>query len=142
MLQRILAAVDDSPRAPHVIEAALERARWTHAQLRVFHAIAIPPEFPPAAHTGGDPLPAHMRKIAEERLNGLLEGVTDVDWELQIQEAHGAARSILAAAAAYRPDLIVIGSHGYDALDRLLGTTAAKVVNLSNIDVLVVHRKG
>jgi nucleotide-binding universal stress UspA family protein len=36
-------------------------------------------------------------------------------------------------------DLIVIGSHGYDALDRLLGTTAAKVVNHADRSVLVVR---
>jgi nucleotide-binding universal stress UspA family protein len=37
-------------------------------------------------------------------------------------------------------DLIVIGSHGYDALDRVLGTTAAKVVNHAKCSVLVVRR--
>jgi nucleotide-binding universal stress UspA family protein len=35
----------------------------------------------------------------------------------------------------------VIGSHGYDLVDRLLGTTAATVVNSATRDVLVVHRR-
>jgi universal stress protein F len=35
--------------------------------------------------------------------------------------------------------LIVIGSHGYSGLDRLLGTTAARVVNHADRSVLVVR---
>ena len=38
-----------------------------------------------------------------------------------------------------KADLIVLGSHGYHGLDRLLGTTAGKVVNLARRNVLVVH---
>ena len=142
MPHRILAAVDDSPRAPHVLAAALEQARQTSSALRVLHVIAIPPEFPAAGHTAtGDPLPAYMHKLAEERLRKLLQGVHDVSWEILIEESHRASQEILDQAAKYQADLIVIGSHGYDAIDRLLGTTAAKVVNLSPIDVLVVHRQ-
>jgi len=142
MALRILAAIDDSPRAPQVLEAALEQARLTNAALRVLHVIAIPPEFPPAGHTvGGDPLPAYMLKIAGERLRKLLQDVHDVTWEMVLQESHKPSQAILEQAVKYEADLIVIGSHGYDAIDRLLGTTAAKVVNLSPIDVLVVHRQ-
>ena len=47
--------------------------------------------------------------------------------------------SICAEATSLGVDLIVIGSHGYGALDRLLGTTAAKVVNHADRSVLVVR---
>ncbi len=141
MFHRILAAVDDSARAPAVVEAALEIARFSRAELRVLRVITIPPEFPPAAHVAtGDPLPAYMHKVAEEHLHALLRGVTDVHWESAIDESHAAALAILEHANRYDADLIVIGSHGYGAIERLLGTTAAKVVNLSTTDVLVVHR--
>ena len=40
---------------------------------------------------------------------------------------------------ARRYDLIVIGSHGYSGIDRLIGTTAAKVVNHAKQSVLVVR---
>ena len=36
-------------------------------------------------------------------------------------------------------DLIVIGSHGHSRLARMLGTTAAKVVNNADRNVLVVR---
>lgn len=42
-------------------------------------------------------------------------------------------------ATKHAIDLIVIGSHGYDRLDRLLGTTAAKIVNRAPCSVTVVR---
>ena len=36
-------------------------------------------------------------------------------------------------------DLVVIGTHGYDRIDRVLGTTAAKVVNRAPCSVMVVR---
>lgn len=47
-------------------------------------------------------------------------------------------QGVCEAAHATRADLIVIGSHGYGGLDRVLGTTAAKVVNHAEGSVLVV----
>ncbi len=38
-------------------------------------------------------------------------------------------------------DLIVLGSHGYGGIDRLLGTTAAHVANRAERNVLVVHER-
>jgi nucleotide-binding universal stress UspA family protein len=49
-------------------------------------------------------------------------------------------QAICDAARDENVDLIVIGSHGYSAVDRLLGTTAAKVVNHADRSVLVVRR--
>ncbi len=47
--------------------------------------------------------------------------------------------SIERAAMEEDVDLIVVGSHGYSGLDRVLGTTAAKVVNHADRSVLVVR---
>ena len=47
-------------------------------------------------------------------------------------------QGICEAARRVGADLIVIGSHGYGGLDRLLGTTAAKVVNHARVSVMVV----
>jgi universal stress protein F len=46
---------------------------------------------------------------------------------------------ICRAAREQAADLIVIGSHGYGGLDRLVGTTAGKVVNHADRNVLVVR---
>lgn len=49
------------------------------------------------------------------------------------------SEGILAAASAIDADLIVLGNHGYSGWDRVLGTTASKVVNGSHRNVLVVY---
>jgi len=41
-------------------------------------------------------------------------------------------RAVVEAAVRERADLIVIGSHGYGGIDRLLDTTAAKIVDHAN----------
>lgn len=52
-----------------------------------------------------------------------------------------AASAIIADADRRRPDLIVVGSHGYSALDRaLLGSVSAEVVDHSPVPVLVARR--
>ncbi len=47
--------------------------------------------------------------------------------------------AICRAGKEHDVDLIVVGSHGYDAIDHVLGTTAAKVVNHADRSVLVVR---
>jgi nucleotide-binding universal stress UspA family protein len=47
--------------------------------------------------------------------------------------------SIERAAADEDVDMIVVGSHGYHGLDKVLGTTAARVVNHADRSVLVVR---
>jgi universal stress protein F len=142
MIRRILVAVDDSPRAPDVVSAALDIARAAHASIRLYNAVTIPPEFPPAAAThGGDPLPVHMRAEATRRLQELSAAARDVPCEIVIENASRAWRAILDAADSYDADLIVLGSHGYDFVDHIIGTNAAKVTNMSHRDVLVVHRR-
>jgi nucleotide-binding universal stress UspA family protein len=47
--------------------------------------------------------------------------------------------AICRAARFYDADVVVIGSHGHEALDRVLGTTAAKVVNHADRSVFIVR---
>lgn len=112
-MKRILVGLDASPRARDVLDAAIDLARRTGAKLRLFRSVGLPPE-----------LPASL-------------------WSLppaQVTETFlAAASSPSRAAREHDVDLIVIGSHGYGILDRLIGTTAAKVVNHADRSVLVVR---
>ena len=47
--------------------------------------------------------------------------------------------AICRKATELQASMIVIGSHGYSGLDRLLGTTAGKVVNHADCSVMVVR---
>jgi nucleotide-binding universal stress UspA family protein len=48
-------------------------------------------------------------------------------------------RAVCDTAKADAVDLVVIGSHSYGGLDRLLGTTAAKIVDHAPCSVYVVR---
>lgn len=142
MIKRILVALDASPRAPNVLFAVGELARRFDADVHALRAIFVPPEFPPSAHVGhGDDLPAKMVAEAEEDLRQLVSFAKDLRIMTPIVRNGQPWRVILEVADEIDADLIAVGSHGYHGLDRLLGTTAAKVVNLSKRDVFVVHAR-
>lgn len=142
MIREILVALDSSPRAPGVFGAAVEIGAPFHARVHPFRAVSIPPEFPAAAFGSvSDPLPARVKKLALGELARLVEGTTAVDVAPPIVRIGDPARLILEVCDELGVDLVVLGTHGYRGLDRLLGTTAAYVANLAKCSVLVVHER-
>jgi nucleotide-binding universal stress UspA family protein len=140
MIRKILVALDASERAPRVVAAASEIAERFDARMLLFRAVDLPPEFPPAAHVeGGDPLPAYLQECARKELRALAAGNPRADLEHPEVVFEQPWRAIVAAADRLDVDLVVIGSHGYHGLDRLLGTTAGKVANHAHRNVLIVH---
>lgn len=140
-LQSVLAALDGSSRARGVFGAAVALARQFDAKLYVFRALVIPPEFPAAAaNSRGDRLPQLMMDKAIEELLEITAAEPSYPVEPVIEPGSQPWRAILAVANRLAVDLVVLGSHGYGGLDRMLGTTAGKVVNNANRNVLIVHR--
>ncbi len=138
-MKTILVAVDDSPRAAAVIKTGIDLAQRTGAKIRLLRAVGLPPELPTNAwalptQVVDDALLRAKRELAELAQNvppELLVGATaqvGIPWD-----------AICSFAKEHEVDLIVIGSHGYRLLDRLIGTTAAKVVNHADRSVLVVR---
>jgi universal stress protein F len=141
MITKILVALDGSPRASLVFDTAVDLATRYGAALIPFRAIAIPPEFPPAAHVDGvDALPAYLRKQALAAFTELSARAPAMKLEPPVlSEKEPAWRAIVDAAKEHNVDLIVLGSHGYLGFDHVLGTTAGKVANLAKRSVYVVH---
>jgi nucleotide-binding universal stress UspA family protein len=139
-MKKILVALDGSPRQEGVLRAACELARRTDAKLVLFRAVTMPRELPPETYLIAEPdlitvlerrATVDLEAIAKGVPAGLLDGLrvaVGSPWD-----------SICRMAKEADTDLIVIGSHGYDTLDRLLGTTAGKVVNHADRAVLVVR---
>ncbi len=139
-MKRILVALDSSPRAPEVLAAAARLARLGDAKLVLFRAINVPPDVPrqllektqteiedvlrQTAHADLDRLASSVDPSLVERITTEIA----VPWDGIVREGRKADA-----------DMIVIGSHGYSGLDRLLGTTAAKVVNHADRNVLIVR---
>jgi nucleotide-binding universal stress UspA family protein len=141
MIGSILVALDSTPIAPRVLRVATAIAERFDASLHLFHAISVPPEFPPAAAFAShdDPLPAHLVREAAKEIAALAAGNARANARPPIIEAGDPWRAILAAADRLDVDLIVMGSHLYHWPDRLLGTTAGNVVNRGRRNVFVVH---
>jgi nucleotide-binding universal stress UspA family protein len=139
-VKRILVALDGSPRMPKVLEAATRLAELTGAKLVLYRAITVSPDLPREALVETDlrlediliaNARTDLQRIARELRPELLEQVVTAfatPWD-----------GICRAARERDVDLIVIGSHGYSGIDRVLGTVAAKVVNHADRNVLVVR---
>jgi nucleotide-binding universal stress UspA family protein len=139
-IRKILVALDGSERAPFVLRAALELAETAHAKLVLFRAVGLPIDLSPGLFMiAPDDAQSLLEKEAKQALAHLAK---PVPLEL-LDGIHVAVGqpwdAICAAARREGADLVVIGAHGYHFIDRILGTTAARVVNHSDRPVLVVR---
>jgi len=140
-MKRILVGLDGSPRATDVLAAAIAMARSRGARLVLLRAVGLPAEVPQDFwKTTEEPLLDVLKKHAEQYLREELANVPN-EVASGIEVGVGAPWQVVCDAARRdQVDLVVIGSHGYSGLDRLLGTTAAKVVNHVTCSVLVVRQ--
>jgi nucleotide-binding universal stress UspA family protein len=139
-MKRILVGLDGSPRAPSVLATSTAIARAEGASLVLLRSVGLPPDVPQDFwKTTDKPLLEVLRDHAKRYLEecvakvpadvfGGVEVAIGVPWQAICETAH-----------SLEAELIVIGSHGYSGFDRLLGTTAAKVVNHAHCSVLVVR---
>lgn len=139
-MKKIVVGLDGSPRERGVLEAAIGLARKTGAKLVLMRGVGVPQELPTEAlAVTPAEVPAMLQRSAQAALDAL---VTQVPSELRggCRTSVGTPwQSITSVATQEDADLIVIGSHGYGGIDRVLGTTAAKVVNHADRSVLVVR---
>jgi nucleotide-binding universal stress UspA family protein len=139
-MNTILVAIDGSQRAPGVLARSIAVARTQTTRLVLMRSVGI----------AGD-LPQDLWKESEEPLLNVLRARADeylAKCESSVPlEMRGGTRVVIGSpwqaicdtAERLGVDLVVIGSHGYSGIDRLLGTTAGKVVNHAPCSVLVVR---
>ena len=139
-MKRILVGLDGSTRASVVLDTAVGLARMSGAKIVLFRGVGLPAEVP---HDLWKLPQGSLIEVMEDQAKTYLaECAKRVPAELleRTQVAIGSPwQSICDTARSENVDLSVIGSHGYGALDRVLGTTAAKVVNHADRSVLVVR---
>jgi len=141
-MRKILVCLDSSPRAALVLQAAVGLAQRFGAQLILLNSVGLPIDFPSDA-LGLSPsvLPGIMedaaRRDMEARAGALPPGLVQ-----KIDVQIGTPWQVVCSEATKENvDLIVIGSHGYSGLDRVIGTTAGRIVNHADRPVLVVRAK-
>ena len=139
-IRSILAATDLGESSDEVLRAAAALAGVARASLHVIHAFDLElgayPELdgPPTFHGR---IARAEETLAAQLARTLPEGVETASREVAIYVAH---RAIMDRAAAVRADVIVLGPHrGRAAADRLLGTTADRVIRSAACPCLVVR---
>ena len=141
-MKRILVCLDASPRAPFVLQTATELASKTGAKLVLLRSVGIPAEidqefYVHAAQSMTDMLVDKAKKELDALSKGTPAGMIE-GYDVHIGTPWD---TICREAKARDCDLVILGSHGYSGLDRVLGTTAAKVVNHCERSVLVARSK-
>jgi universal stress protein F len=139
-MKRILVGLDGSARAPAVLDVAVKLAKNQGARVVLMRGVGLPPDVPQDFwRTTEEPLLEVLKRRAKEYLDGCVAKVPQ-DCLGGIEIAVGVPwQAICEMARAVEADVVVIGSHGYSGFDRLLGTTAAKVVNHAPCTVVVVR---
>jgi nucleotide-binding universal stress UspA family protein len=139
-MKRILVCLDTSPRATNVLARAIELAKLTGAKLTLFRSVGLPPDLP------HDVIGTSPNELAQRLLADARRDIERIANEVPVDHRGGAYvhvgvawDAICNAARELDCDLVVIGSHGYGGFDRLLGTTAARVVNHADRSVLVIR---
>jgi nucleotide-binding universal stress UspA family protein len=138
MFKTILHANDGSEHAFHALELALQMAKENHADL---HMICVEEV---------DYIPEFIEEVREEtgaaarRFHAVVQRAramaekNEIPLKTHVKAGH-AVRDILTLAADLKADLLVIGGSGHSQFyERMLGTTAARVVHLARCPVLVV----
>jgi len=139
-MQRILVALDGSPHQQRVLDAALALATKLQARMILFHAVSLPVPVPTQALAlPPDRIGDMMADSSRQQLETLAATVPPPLLERVQVELGAPWRAVCDAAKEDRVDIVVIGSHGYSGLDRLIGTTAAKIVDHAPCSVFVVR---
>lgn len=139
MAQRIIVGLDGSPRQPAVLAAAAELAKLHNAELHLCRAMAVPLSLPAVLWSlRGDDLEEFLIEHGNKELETAKQAVEGLTTVLHCKIGQP-ADVICDAAESIGAEIVVIGTHGYDRLDRVLGTTAAKVVNNAPCSVYVVR---
>jgi nucleotide-binding universal stress UspA family protein len=136
----ILVGVDGSPREPKVLEAAIALAKDRGGKVHLARAMMVPVSIPTAVWTlQGEDFSQFLVEHGNKELAVTAERVPPELRGQLVTRLGQPADVLIALAEELEADLVVIGSHGYGAIDRVLGTTAAKVVNRARCSVLVVR---
>jgi nucleotide-binding universal stress UspA family protein len=144
---KVLLAVDGSPYSETAAESVSKRQWPPGTIVRVLSAVED--IVPPAAELWYDAAGSleetrrQIAKQAEQLTNEVAKTVRASGLTIETAVRHGDARSVIVdEAKEWDADLIIMGSHGYTGIKRLLlGSVAQSVVSHAPCSVEVVRQK-
>lgn len=140
MFKKILLAVDDSSCAERAGRVAFDLTQKLSSQLVVLHVVTRP-----AAPFGLGTPQEELDRYAEELLEPWRALAREEGVAAQALYQHGekVAETVVLVAGEYGCDLIVMGTHGREGLQRVfLGSVAERVSRLSRVPLLLVRGDG
>ena len=140
-MKNIVVALDFSEVSNQVLEQALQVTESLGGQITLVHAVGMPVDLPSDVYYR--PVDQLLPVVIERAQKSLLEKASVTKNSEIVKEVKvdvGTPWQVICdIAKEKKADLIVIGSHGYNFLDRLLGTTVSRVVNHAPCSVWVVR---
>jgi nucleotide-binding universal stress UspA family protein len=137
-MRRILVGLDGSPSERQVLDGAIKLATQLGGKLILLNAVSLPMTLPPhALAVTYDEVGVLLTRQAEQHLEKLARSAPRGVVERVIVDVGVPWRVLCERARVEDVELIVIGSHGYGGIDRLIGTTAGRIVNHAHCSVLV-----
>jgi len=135
--ERLLVAVDHSEVSARVIAAAKDLACLANGTVRVLHVRER--EFGRLGLTPSEP-DEEAQAAVRDAVDTLIQAGVDAQGEMREAIYGHAAREIVKDAHEHDADIIIMGSRGRSDLAGLvLGSTAHKVIHLSDRPVLIVR---
>jgi nucleotide-binding universal stress UspA family protein len=145
----LLLAIDESSCSEAAVDAVIAQFRPSDVDVRVVHVIAWPQDLPTSFAFAEGPSAAqsvlHERRELHRRGRDLLARAVDrlrrANFKATPKLVEGSPRhAIVAMAADWPADTIVIGSHGRTGIQRvLLGSVSSGVVRHATCSVHVVR---
>jgi nucleotide-binding universal stress UspA family protein len=148
---KILLAIDGSECSQSATHAVIEQFPRERAEVLVLHADEWPNRLPTSMAFAEGPTGASdilelrddWRRKGEDLVSRAAKQLRTAGFQTTTAVHEGDARhAILEAAADWRPDVIVVGSHGRTGLDRFfLGSVSESIVRHAPCSVQVVRAK-
>lgn len=140
-MRKILVALDSSSVASPLLGAAIQFAERFGGGLVLLRSVSLPVELPSSVFTiSTDSALTVFRDQAQQELAELAKAVpAALLVAAQVRVGGPAWRAVCEVAKEEAAAMIIIGSHGHGGLQRMLGTTAAKVVDHAECTVVVVR---
>lgn len=137
----ILVPVDFEASSRLALEVAADLAGKYDSRMVVFHAWDMPPYVYVGLPYLAPDVWKGMAQAAQEQLDATLAGVRGLVERAEAKLGHGPpALEILKAIEDSKADLVVMGTHGRQGLNRfVLGSVAERIVRSSPVPVLTVR---
>jgi nucleotide-binding universal stress UspA family protein len=147
MYKKILVPLDGSQTSKRGLDEAVRLGKFHNARLRLIHVVdvfVITPTLQAGSY--GDEIQQSFRASGAKLLSDAealvrQHGLKVDSAMFEIVGGRSAADIIVAEAKKWRPDIVVIGTHGRRGLRRLvMGSDAEEIVRSSPVPVLLVRQ--